>query len=332
MTVLYQSDKYTKVESFLKTLEINKHYNIGDIVETILQIQNFKSKTLKNFGHADPKAFDPTTDKYLKDLWVDLTYQRAILLTKIVRKITKQGESSPTGAGFNDAACGRVDTALRPSGTDFVWDGLRRCIKAGLCGRDYVSVTTTNHKPHFQDIDCQRAEALWFKIRNSDFESMKPEEVWRSQVVYGDEDALRILTLLKNANLNLEQQNPNGIQLGGFAELRDNFLKGHLDADDIIDSSMMIQRVYKQPTVSVYLLCGLAHLITHHPANQEIEDALVEWVKINSQQKSLTSKSLKNKTTPSIAYYIATRVLKNTEGLAAKLGLDDEEIDMVENS
>ena len=116
------------------------------------------------------------------------------------------GKSSPTGAGFNDAACGRVDTALRPSGKDFVWDGLRRCIKTGLCGRDYVSVTTTNHKPHYQDIDCQRAEALWFKIRNSDFESMKPEEVWRSQVVYGDEDALRILTLLKNANLNLEQQ------------------------------------------------------------------------------------------------------------------------------
>ena len=28
--------------------EINKHYNVGDIVETILQIQNFKTKTLKN--------------------------------------------------------------------------------------------------------------------------------------------------------------------------------------------------------------------------------------------------------------------------------------------
>ena len=39
------------------------------------------------------------------------------------------------------------------------------CIKAGLCGRDYVSVTTTNHKPHYPVIDCQRAEALWFKIK-----------------------------------------------------------------------------------------------------------------------------------------------------------------------
>ena len=99
MTVLYQSDKFTKVGSFLKTLEINKNtYNVGDIVETILQIQNFKTKTLKNFGHADPRPFDPTTDKYLKDLsGLTLHIRERYFSPKIVNKITKQGKSSPTG-------------------------------------------------------------------------------------------------------------------------------------------------------------------------------------------------------------------------------------------
>ena len=76
---------------------------------------------------------------------------------KIVNKIQKH-------QGFNHSG-GRADVAIRTSGRKYVWDGLRRCMKAGICGLPNIAVTRTKHLPQLTELECRREEPLWFKMR-----------------------------------------------------------------------------------------------------------------------------------------------------------------------
>ena len=135
--------------------------------------------------------------------------------------------------------------------------------------------------------------------------------------------------------------NPQGKVLGGFAELSTNFNKKEkpLTEEYLVRASKIIQEVYvKESNVSVYLLCGLAWLLTVNESvdksysDKEIIDSFSDFVKTHKKQTVLTKSRLNSKQRESIAYLIAKNVIKDDNGLIGNVGLDDDEQSVVDES
>ena len=84
--------------------------------------------------------------------------------------------------------------------------------------------------------------------------------------------------------MNVEQQNPNGVSLGGFSEVFNSYIKNVL-SENVIVSSNIIQSVYsKETNVSGYLLVGLAWLSKNDDldmgsyTDEDITKSFKEWV------------------------------------------------------
>jgi hypothetical protein len=332
MAVLIKSNKMSDVSEYLANL--TGMVSIQDIVDTILQVSNLKSKTLEKlktelYGenvHTVP----------LSELYVDMTYQRRIRLQQILNKLTAAN-------GFDIHGAGAVDIAVRPDGKKFVWDGLRRCIMAGLCGLDKISASIYQHNFDEFPMKCQQKEARFFKMRNADSEKMKPEEIFKSKIAYRDGDSMKILGILCNCNLDVEGLNPGGKVLGGFAELLDNInrTKEPLEEKHLVSASRIIQAVYnKEQNVSVYLLTGLAWLLSVNDgtaksySEEEILDSFMEQKSSFPKQSSLTGNRLTRRGRESVAYLIAKSILKddnkNNNGILNKIGLDKDEVEFLE--
>jgi|TARA_Y100000310_G_C20559996_1_gene752578 hypothetical protein len=326
--------KFNKISGILSTLEINKIYSIQDIIILIGQISNLKSDTLKNIPEAIKQS--GTNLIPLSELYVDMTYQRVLRLQTIINKIQH--------GGFDIEAAGFIDVAVRPGGIKTVWDGFRRCIMAGICGYNHINGSKTIHDPYASDKECQKKEARLFQRRNTQ-EKMKPEEVFKSEVVYEDSVALKTLQFIKDCELDVAGLNLDGKPLGGLTELRNNYKSWNKNFDDEdidpdsdggydwdenkwIESSKIIQTVWNKPTdavVSVYLLRDLAWLKTimsfcdKEYLDEDIIEALKEWKKSKNKrnQKDITSAGFKNKRITSL--FIAKHILKDNNGLTKKL-------------
>ena len=126
MTMLINSTKRNEVESFLLGLR-DGVYSVGDLIDAILQISNFKSKTLPKISPTGipPSYPEGTPIVSLYDLWVDMDYQRKIQLVILIANLEKK-------SGFCKTPAGTIDYALRNDGRKFVWDGLGRCLMAGM--------------------------------------------------------------------------------------------------------------------------------------------------------------------------------------------------------
>ena len=109
-------------------------------------------------------------------LYIDFDCQRIFHLRKAVKKI-----SSSHGGEYIPEAWGAIDVAIRPDGTHFVWDGLHRTILAGHAGFTQIPLSENRHPSRASNLDCQQAEARFFKMRNADSEPMKPEESWKEE-------------------------------------------------------------------------------------------------------------------------------------------------------
>lgn len=335
--------KFNKISGILSTLEINKLYSIKDIVDLIGQIDNLKTKTLGNLPK--PQQYSSNVNLTpIDELYVDMTYQRVLRLQEIINKIKD--------IGFDKDAAGVIDVAVRPNNIKSVWDGFRRAIKAALSGITHIPCSLMIHSKHSDDKDCQKIEAKLFKIRNTQ-EKMKPEEIFKSEVVYEDPLAIQTLKFLKECELDIVGLNPSGKPLGGITEIRANFKTWNNNFDDIdidpdsdggydwnkdfwIESSKIIRDVWNKPTdatVSVYLLRDLAWLKTvmgtcdKQYSDDEIIESLKEWKKTKNKhnQKDITSAGFKKKRLTS--YFIAKHILKDDNGLTKKLfsHLDDDQ-------
>ena len=329
--MLIKSNKMSEVSGALA--KNSGERSMQEIIDTILQISNLKTKTTDAFI-ANGSYSDNEDTVLLSDLWVDMTYQRRVRLKLLLNKLINQN-------GFQKRVGGAIDISVRPDGRSFVWDGLRRSIMAGLCGMDRIRQSQYIHPSNRLPLECQFEEARDFKIRNADGEKMKPEEIFKSMVAYQDADAMKLLVVLINCSLDVEGLNPRGKVLGGFAELEKNFnrVEKPLTEDYLVKSSKIIQSVYlKETNVSVYLLCGLAWLLTVNDSvdksysEDEIVDAFSNFVKTNKKQTVLTKSRLNSKQRESIAYLIAKKVIKDDNGLIQSVGLDDDEISVVDES
>ena len=95
-------------------------------------------------------------------------------LRKLINKLISEGSFNPNAAGHNDIA-DRGDSS-------YVWDGLRRCLMAGITGSTYIAFSRMVHHAGKSQTQCQEDEAKLFKIRNAESEKMKPEEIFKSKI------------------------------------------------------------------------------------------------------------------------------------------------------
>lgn len=312
MTKITNSSKFSEVASAI--LNLNGVVTIKDIVDAILQIGNFQQDTLDKIKRVSSQelygTFNPYFHEYLDNIKVDMTYQRRVRLRQLLNKLTN-------AKGFHAQGAGAIDVAMRATEA-FTWDGLRRSILAGICGCDYIPVARFNHDRSASVTQMQQTEARFFKMRNADTEKMKPEEIFKSKVVYNDPEAKKILKVLKNASLDVEGLNPGYKTMQGFKELEDKLFK-KVEEDEVVRASEIIRNVFtKENVVSSYLLIGLALLLQKNDeldgplTDREIKSQLTTWVNVageNRTQSSLTNKRLNSKPSESIAWNISTRAV-----------------------
>lgn len=329
-TITVTDYKFSTVSATLSSLKINSLYKVHDIGTLILNIENFTKKT--NIPQSRKSVLGQNLIE-IKDLYVDMTYQRIIRLQELLNRIKN--------VGFEESAAGVIDIALRPDGTRVVWDGFRRTLMAMICGRTVIQGSIYTHNENIDDAECRKVEAKLFRMRNT-AEKMKPEEIFRSEVVYEDEIALSILSFLKKCNLDVAGLNPKGKTIGGISEIRLNYKNWSKNVDEDtdsdgpydwdeniwIESSKIIQSIWnssKDHTVSVYLLSNLAWVKTvmlscdKSYSDDEIIEAINKWRKKTEKynQKDITSAGFKKKRL--VSCYIAKEILKDDNGLYDKL-------------
>lgn len=320
-----------------KLADLKGDVRIIDIIETIKNISNFKSETLDNID-LNPNLYkgNHISEEYLmniSDLWVDLSYQRTIRVQKLIKLLKSIGH-------FDESVAGHVDVAIRPDGRAFVWDGFRRTTMAGLVDGSAIVVSKFKHPRDLSNKECQKSEAKKFKVRNSDNEKMKPEEVFKSKTVYGDEEALAILDSLKKCELNILNLVPNGRSLGGFQHFEETWRKENL-RDYLPEASQIIQQVdrWKSDSVSVNLLGGLTEFLyindeVSHPLSQLEILKSFNNNKNNDRQNDIAKNRLSGKSRESIAFYIGNKVVKlngSTKEFNDIINLDSEQQEMLQN-
>lgn len=324
--MIIRSTKKAEVAAALATLEIGKTYSIQEIIDTIKQVCNHKTDTTKSFKMVSGN-YEGVTAYLLSELYVDMSYQRRIRLTKIINKLKAVG-------GFDKSVAGAIDIALRQrSGKHFVWDGLRRCIMVGMCGGDRITASLYIHPARRYDSECRKEEARLFKIRNADSETMSFEEIFKSRVSYEESIAIAQLKLLRECELDIEGLNPHGRQLGGLRAFDEIYNK--IPSEKIIRASRIYIHAFNdQPQVLGYGLAGLATLLNtegfeDHYEYDEVETKLREYA-LSNKPNTLTNPRINSAAFKSIAYNIVTKVLKDKNGLKSAL-LDSEQMEVMES-
>lgn len=311
-------------------------YKLKDLIDIAKSVNNFKSKTIDGIEAAVPYDSQDSLVK-ISDLWVCIKYQRKMRLILLIDKLLAHG-------GFNKQAAGHIDIAIRPDGRMYVWDGFRRVFMAALAGLEYIPASKIAHPSNRTDKQCEEYEAEMFKIRNSDTENMKAEEIFRAKVIYGETEALNFLSFLRDCKLDVEELNPNNKVLSGMAKVEKTWKHDHISSKNLINSSKIIQTAWPtDPQVSGYLLCGLgkfldANSATNEPlAVSEVQDYFHDFINVNPprKQKDLTGRRLNKAPNDSIAYCIATQVVgmkgKQLKDFIDQLNLDDDDIDVIDS-
>ena len=185
-----------------------------------------------------------------------------------------------------------------------------------------------------------------FKVRNADSSAMKPEEIFKSEIVFEDPIALQILDLLIKCKLDVERQNldPEAISLGGFAVLKKVWDK--MNPRFYEEASAILRRAFPtEKTMSVILWCGLTKLLETQESDDAVttvsistlSDAFVDIVKndITLKQSSFTQPRLHGKAIESTARNILRMGLgecfndngKEVNSMIKYMGIDEEEFD-----
>lgn len=327
--MIIKSNKFAEVSGALAKMNLGI-YSIQEIIDTINQVTNIPKSTEDSFIN-DGTYCESEHPAVIKDLWVDLSYQRPIKLQYIHHKLKKIH-------GFKKKAAGSIDVYVRPNGKQFVWDGFRRTVMAGLCGHKTIKQTISHHPHNVLASECVVEEADTFIIRNTP-EKISPETLFKAEVAYQDPNALKLLSVIQNADLDVAGLNPTGKVLGGFAELQRNFhhKSNPLTEDAIIRSSRIIQTTYDSPNVGVYLLCGLAHLLQINEdvdmsySDLEIIEKFHHFIEnVSAKQTKLTNARVSGKQRESVAFLIAKKVIKDNNGLLENIGLNDDTVSAIE--
>lgn len=311
-------------------------YKFSHLTDIAKSVSNLKEKTLDVLQPTTPYN---STDRGLVDLdklYVCIKYQRKMRLGKVIKKLKAHD-------GFKKEAAGHIDIAVRPNGKMYIWDGFRRSFMAALVGLEVVPASLYYHPKTRSEEECEKYEALMFKIRNGDVEKMKPEEIFRSKIIYHDEEALQFLDFLRGCRLNVEGLNPGGRQFGGFVAVENAWKFRNISTQNMITASSIIQNVWlNDPLVSGYLLCGIASFLDANDAtvsydDETIKESFYKFMNVSPPRKQtdLTRYRLSSKSDPSIAYYIAKNVIgmnkDDLEQIRVELDLDSDDVEIIDS-
>jgi len=335
---LIKSTKYNEVEAFLLGLR-DGVYSVGDIIDAILQIGNFKSKTFPKISPTGipPSYTEETPLVNLYDLYVDMDYQRKIQLAKLISNLVEKG-------GFCKTPAGTIDFAIRNDGRKFVWDGLGRCLMAGMIGMKALPYSATLHEKDTSDRDAQKHEANWFSTKNGLQRKPKSEELFKAHVCEELPDAMKKLETIKKCDLDIEGLNPSGTLLTGFkafdTEFEEMSEKNWIDASDIIRTVW-----WDSKTVAVYGLTGVAYTLKMNEylpvpyTVKEIKTGLKKWRfdKSQKRERCFQNDFFKHghRNIHLIGYLLCTRGLgevPETGQLVSLMGLIPDNMEMVEVS
>ena len=340
---------FTEVNKYLSELPIGEHKLI-DIVDRILSITSKKHKTQVFL------ALQKVTNEYrkkcseidLKDVWVDITYQRSLKLKKIYEHLQLKDEDE-NEVGFSTMLCGTVDFAIRPNGKTFVWDGFRRCIISLIKGINCIPSNDEIHPSHWSDRKCQKKEAFAFTQKNSAMEPMKAEELFKAGCAMGTKKYIDIKEVLIDCELDVLQINQGKSKLGGYVEFEKLVTKSPFSEgvtkpsnDFVIEASKMIQSVWTGQEVSGFMLSGLAHYLHtnevdgengnhYYKDKSEIEEKLDSYVtESEGTQSSCTKDRLHSMPRQSVAWRICKNVMGMSSIDASKfIGMDDEQSELL---
>ncbi len=260
---------FNEVAKDLAHLPIGEH-KLSDIVSKIKGISSKKHDTQKFLSQ---QSYDPNwlhkecSPTLLKDIWVDMTYQRFLKLRKIYDHLKARNMDNSDIIGFDAMLCGTVEYAIRPSGRVVVWDGFRRCILALLKGIPQLPANVHSHDKDWTEDRARKQEAFAFLYKNSHQENMKQEELFKAGVAQGDEIHIHTRDVLSNCELDVLGVNPGRRNLGGFVEFQklvthQPFSIGITPSDKFVErASKMIQDAWKDEDVSGFMLSGLSHLL-----------------------------------------------------------------------
>jgi len=331
---------FDEVNTALKNLPLGEHKLI-DIVAIILKCETFKEETLKSFVEATFGKGESVVK--LDELYVDLNYQRKLKLKNLLRNLK-------TSKGFSKEKAGHIDVAVRSNGKKFVWDGFRRSIMALLCKMTEIAASTYNHADEFDSKKARRYEAELFLARNAKNEVMGAAEIFFARYAKGEDQAKKMASVLHMANINVCGLKPGGKNMGGFAFVEKSLgyheiideesIKKTITDDDFVFASNAIQTAWsKDISVGAYLVIALANTraVLRKSDNTnftdaDIENKLVSYASVKgNSQKTLTENRISNKPLESVTYIILRDVMK-LNGKSKKLsGLDDEDIDLIED-
>lgn len=323
-----------KSQAFAEIISLKGVQPLKKIIDILLSIDNFKTETINKLNVALPYTGECIP---IEEIYVDLTYQRKLRLQALINRLVDYG-------GFDKDVAGHIDLAVRSDGRKFVWDGFHRVIMAGLSGLDGIPASIFTHDKSMSNHDQVMKEAKMFKVRNADQTTMKPEEIFKSEVVFRDPTALQILDLLKQCKLDVEGTNEDedALSLGGFSIVKKVWDK--IEKRHFVDSAEIIRKTWtKDKTISVILWCGLAKLLEANSDDSsvktvsvfEISNAIKKHVDlVNMKQSKFTQPRLHGKAVESTASNILKYALKDiyndngneVKSLIKYMGVDEDEL------
>ena len=327
-----------EVEGYLQRLE--GEVKLVTIVNKIKSIKDLKTKHSKYFTKQKDYPYLEVKDHFvdLRTLYVDMAYQRPLNLSRIFDHLKRSKNT------FDPFLAGHIDVCKRPNGKTYDWDGFRRAIIALIKGINLIPASYVEHKD-LSSVECRELEAEKFEIKNGYAESMKPEEIWKSQLVQRKENALMIHRFLDEADLEVLGVMKKGYVMSSFGEVQKVLLGNKIPQKYLVEASLMIQKAWSnQKVVKGYVMLGLAQLLeiidrldTEEPDEKYNGDAPIFVSELESIEHDLIDYAdghiqfdvqnprLSGNLYGSIAYNIATKVCSMNSKNPVLLGETDRE-------
>tara|TARA_Y100001963_G_scaffold125883_1_gene177876 strand:- start:5016 stop:6068 length:1053 start_codon:yes stop_codon:yes gene_type:complete len=345
---------FTEIDGWLTKEIRSNEIAVDTIIKKIKSLDKIKSNTATLLAsQEDPYKNISEKNKQhhikISDLYVDMTYQRPLRLRILLAHLAR--ENTYWQSKFDPYLAGHIDVSIRPGNKKYVWDGLRRSVLAGLKGLDRIPASILEHPVGLKTQGCRKLEAELFEIKNAYSESMKREEIWKSQLIQGKSEAKHIYNILDNANLDVLHVVGSGIDMGAFSEVEKVINRNLIPDQCIIDASHFIQNAWTNDnSMRGYFLLGMAELLNifnkvEEDENKEyngngdvflnyqfdIPEKLSDYAKTKSVM-TLQNPRVNGNVYGSIAYNIATKVLgidPNDDILLEQCKLSEDEQTML---
>ena len=327
-----------KSEAFGQINAMSGVVKLKDIITTIKSIDNFKNDTLDKLNPVNDYLEGVSID----EIYIDLSYQRKLILQQLINRLIRYG-------GFSKEAAGHIDLAQRKDGRLFGWDGFHRAIMGGIAGCTRLPAAIYYHDKTRTPSQEQQKEANLFEVRNGMAAKVSAGALFKSQVTGRRPDALKTLDVMKACKLNVEGINPDpdAYDLGGFAFFLKHYDK--YEVSSLSEASNMIRKIWSdKKNMSVTLLIGLTHFLDANdkPATLtlsrlDILDKLTSIVNKGREKKNqqyFLRPILNGKSAVSVCYNLCSKgldTLYNNKGAELKtffdaVGLEEDELDALD--